>query len=262
VRKPSEALEVKLLDLFAGIGGFSLAAHWMGWETVAFVEKDDFAQKVLAKNFQGVPIFDDVRTFDGTGYRGTVDIVCGGFPCQDISTAGTGIGIEGERSSLWRELCRTISEIRPRYAVVENVSALLGRGMARVLGDLSAIGYDAEWRVFSACELGFPHPRERVFIIAYPSGKFSGCGVLDRYRDQESQRSDVPELRGSDWQRFAMVSDAHSLVSAWSNEYGQSPLIRVVDGIPDFVDGVRCYGNSIVPQIAFEIFKAIEAAEK
>lgn len=252
---------MKLVDLFSGIGGFSLAAHWMGWETIAFVEKEPYAQRVLAKNFPGVPIFGDVRNFDGTTYRDTADIVCGGFPCQDISTAGTGTGIEGDRSSLWREMHRTISEIRPRYAVVENVSALLGRGMDKVLGDLSEIGYDAEWRVFSACELGFPHPRERVFIVAYPCGKFGGRGVLDWYCDQEGKRPELPGLRGKNWQRFAMVSDAHSLVSAWSNEHGQSPLVRMADGIPDLVDGVRCYGNSIVPQIALEIFRAIEKAD-
>jgi DNA (cytosine-5)-methyltransferase 1 len=253
---------MRLLDLFAGIGGFSLAAHWMGWETVAFVERDDYAQRVLRKNFPGVPIFDDVKTFDGTGYRGTVDIVCGGFPCQDVSTAGTGIGIEGERSGLWGEMCRIISEVRPKFAVVENVAVLLGRGMGKVLGDLSEIGYDAEWRVFSACELGFPHPRERVFIVAYPCGESGGSGILNRYCEQVSGGDKVSEKRSSDWKRFAMVSDPHPLVSAWSDEHGQSPLIRVADGIPDFVDGVRCYGNSIVPQIALEIFKAIEEASE
>lgn len=170
---------LRVLDLFAGIGGFSLAAHWMGWTTEAFVERNEYAQRVLAKNFSGVPIYDDVREY--TGGRGTADIVCGGFPCQDISTAGQGIGIEGERSGLWKEMFRIISEIRPQFVVVENVAALLGRGMGVVLGNLSEIRYDAEWRVFSACELGFPHARERVFIVAYPERESGPFRIFDRY---------------------------------------------------------------------------------
>jgi DNA (cytosine-5)-methyltransferase 1 len=253
---------VRVLDLFAGIGGFSLAAHWMGWETVVFVERDEYAQAVLKKNFPGVPIFNDVRTFSGTAFRDRIDVITGGFPCQDISTAGQGIGIEGERSGLWREMFRIIGEVRPAYIVVENVSALLGRGMWQVLGNLSEIGYDAEWRVFSACEIGFPHPRERVFIIAYPCGKFCGKGVLDWYREEIRDGSQESGQRCENRQRFAVVSDAASLVSAWSNESHQSPLVRVADGIPDLVDGARCYGNAIVPQIAYGIFKAIEEASR
>src|SRR5207253_1186347 len=128
---------MKLLDLFAGIGGFSLAAHWMNWGTVAFVERDNYAQRVLAKNFPGIPVYDDVRTFNGN--QCTANIICGGFPCQDISTAGQGVGIEGSRSGLWGEYKRIIREIRPKYVVVENVAVLLGRGMGKVLGDLSEI---------------------------------------------------------------------------------------------------------------------------
>lgn len=252
---------MKLLDLFAGIGGFSLAAHWMGWETVAFVERDAYAQKVLAKNFPGIPIYDDVRTFDGTTLRGTVDVICGGFPCQDVSTAGAGIGIEGQRSGLYSELLRIVDEVRPRYAVVENVAVLVNRGLQRVLGDLSEIGYDAEWRVFSACELGFPHPRERVFIIAYPHGKPRSFRVLDWYCREIAGRQQISEKWGSDWYKPEVATSADSVVQAWSKQFSTSPLVRVDDGIPDIVDRLRCAGNAIVPQIACEIFKAIEAVE-
>lgn len=252
---------MKVLDLFAGIGGFSLAAHWMGWETVAFVEKDEYAQKVLAKNFPGVPIYDDVRTFDGTKFRGTVDIVCGGFPCQDISAAGKRSGIRGERSGLWTELHRVISQVRPRFAVVENVSALLVRGMDVVLADLSEIGYDAEWRTFSACELGFPHPRERVFIVAYPERFIRDLRfILDRYGRTITERDYRPAEWSQDWIRPEVLSTADSLLQAWSDEFSQSPLMRVGDGVPEALESLRCTGNAIVPQIAFEIFKAIDAS--
>jgi DNA (cytosine-5)-methyltransferase 1 len=249
-----------LLDLFAGIGGFSLAARWMGWQTAAFVEKEPFCQEVLRKNFPGIPIYDDVREYKGE--FGTADIICGGFPCQDVSTAGHAAGIEGERSSLYKELLRIVCEIRPRYVVMENVSVLLGRGLGQVLGALSKIGYDAEWRVFSACELGLPHTRERVFIIAYSHGEFGidrfcleGCGASITGRElpgQWSQNRHIVEL----------ASGPDSLLSTWSQEFCESPLMRMDDGLPNGLDRIKALGNSIVPQIAFEIFRAIDAAEK
>lgn len=248
---------MRVLDLFAGIGGFSLAAHWMGWETVAFVERDEYAQKILAKNFPGIPIYDDVRTFDGTKFRGTVDIICGGFPCQDISAAGKQVGIRGERSGLWSELHRIIGEIRPQYAVVENVAALLGRGMDVVLGELSEIGYDAEWRVFSACELGFPHARERVFLVAYPNGKPRSFRILDRYCKTISKWDYRPKEWGENRELFEVVPSPDSLLHGWSKAFSQSPLVRVDDGFPNVLDSLRCSGNAIVPQITYEIFKAI-----
>jgi DNA (cytosine-5)-methyltransferase 1 len=251
---------VRILDLFAGIGGFSLAAHWMGWETEAFVEQDEYAQKVLRKQFPNVPIYDDVRDYRGTD--NSADIVCGGFPCQDVSTAGQGIGIHGSRSFLWKEMHRIISEIRPEYAVVENVAALLGRGLGVVLGDLSEIGYDAEWRVFSACELGFPHTRERVFIVAYPERESGPRWILDRYCSQISQRDYVPKEWGENWYRPQVFSTAYPLVREWSEQFCQSALVRVDDGLPNVLESLKRTGNSIVPQIAFEIFRAIEAAEK
>lgn len=250
------------LDLFSGIGGFALAAKWLNWETVAFVEKDPICHKVLNKHFPNIPIFDDVTTFNGTQYTNTIDVICGGFPCQDISAAGKRVGITGERSGLWSELHRLIYEIRPKYAVVENVSALLGRGMDVVLGDLSEIGYDAEWRVFSACELGFPHPRERVFIVAYPNGKPRSFSVLDRYCSEIARRYQNAEEWSENRFVSEMVSSPARLLRDWQTEFSQSPLVRMDDGIPNLLHRLRMTGNSIVPQIALEIFKAIEQAEQ
>jgi len=167
---------VKVLDLFAGIGGFTLGLERAGLETVAFCEIDPYAQKVLRKNWPEVPIYDDVRTItasrlaaDGIG----VDVITGGFPCQDISTAGRQAGIEGERSGLWSECARLLGELRPRYAIFENVTNLLngdgGDWFKRVLGDISAIGYDAEWHCISASAIGAHHHRDRIWIIAYPN---------------------------------------------------------------------------------------------
>ena len=162
---------MKHLDLFSGIGGFALAARWVGWETVGFCEIDPYCQRVLRRHWPDVPIHNDIRTLDGNAI-GPVDIITGGFPCQDISWAGPGDGIGGKRSGLWGEYGRIIGEIRPRLVVVENVAALLARGMGVVCGDLARIGYDAEWSTITACSVGAPHMRPRVFIVAYPNGVY------------------------------------------------------------------------------------------
>src|SRR5262245_308192 len=164
-----------VIDLFSGIGGFSLALERCGMRTVAFCECDPFCRAVLRKHWPGVPCYDDVRTVDAVrlaadGIRG--DLICGGFPCQDISTAGKRVGIDGARSGLWREFARIIGDVRPRYVLVENVAALLGRGISRVLGDLAALGYDAEWHCIPACAVGAPHRRDRVWILAYARRDF------------------------------------------------------------------------------------------
>lgn len=153
-------------SLFAGIGGFDLGFERAGFKTVWQVEIDSYCQKVLAKNFPEAKRFGDIRDC-GRHNLESVDVICGGFPCQDISNAGKRAGITGERSGLWAEMCRIVGELRPRYVVVENVAALLGRGMGRVLGDLAEIGYDAEWEIISAADVGAPHLRERVWIMAH-----------------------------------------------------------------------------------------------
>ena len=183
----------KVLDLFSGIGGFSLGLERTGgFETVAFCEIEKFPQKVLAKHWPGVPIYEDVKELTAErlirdGIR--PDIITGGFPCQDISVAGNQKGMgEGTRSGLWSECARLVGEIRPRYAIFENVTALLsgesGKWFERVLWDLSEVGYDAEWHCIPASELGANHHRDRVWIIAYP--KHDGHSTEPQLRGNET----------------------------------------------------------------------------
>ena len=153
-------------ELFAGIGGFSLGLERAGMTCKWQVEIDPYATAVLRKHWPDVPKHDDVRTFPPTHDDYSVDLICGGFPCQDISYAGKGAGLAGERSGLWHEFARVIGELRPRYVLVENVAALLTRGMGDVLGTLASLGYDSEWHVISASAVGAPHRRDRVWIIS------------------------------------------------------------------------------------------------
>jgi DNA (cytosine-5)-methyltransferase 1 len=237
---------MNVIDLFSGIGGFSLGLERAGMRTVAFCEIDSRARKVLAHHWPAIRIFEDVRTIDYAGID--ADVICGGFPCQDISLAGEGAGLAGERSGLWRELLRAICVVRPAFAIVENVAALLGRGMDVVLGDLAEIGYDAEWHCIRASDLGAPHERDRVWVIAYPVGSRGSRLVTSadigtpgpwRLRSQEDLQylTNPPFERGDSWP--------------------QPLLRRVDDGLPGRVDRLHCIGNAIVPQIAEAIGRAI-----
>ena len=166
-----EARTMNELALFAGAGGGILGGKLLGWRTVCAVENDAYARSVLlARQRDGMlprfPIWDDVRTFDGRGWRGQIDVVTGGFPCQDISPAGFGAGINGKRSGLWTEMARILGEVRPRYALVENSAILTSRGLNRVLGDLAEMGFDARWGVLGACHAGLDHQRKRIWIAA------------------------------------------------------------------------------------------------
>lgn len=177
------------LHLFAGAGGGILAGQLRGNRCVGAVEWDPYAQAVLVARqndgtFPPFPIWDDVRTFDGRPFRGVVDIVAGGFPCQDISAAGAGEGIDGQRSGLWTEMARIIREIQPRRVEVENSPMLTSRGLGRVLGDLAAMGFDAEWGVLSAADTGAHHLRERIWIRGY---------LADALRDRRRKRADQQE---------------------------------------------------------------------
>src|SRR5690606_11813998 len=159
------------LHLFAGAGGGILAGQLLGHRCVCAVEWEPYAQAVLVARqndgtFPPFPIWDDVQTFDGSPWRGIVDIVAGGFPCQDISAAGKGAGINGERSGMWAHMARIIGEVRPRYVFVENSPILTSRGLGRVLGDLAEMGFDAQWGVLGASDFGAPHKRERIWIVA------------------------------------------------------------------------------------------------
>lgn len=159
------------LALFAGAGGGILGGALLGWRTVCAVEINPYCQRVLmARQRDGLlpdfPIWDDVQTFDGVPWRGLVDVISGGFPCQDISVAGRGAGIDGIKSGMWRHFARIIREVGPRYVFVENSPALVTRGLGRVLGDLAALGYDARWGVLGAVDVGAPHQRDRLWIRA------------------------------------------------------------------------------------------------
>jgi DNA (cytosine-5)-methyltransferase 1 len=188
---------VRVLDLFAGIGGFSLGLHRAGgFETVAFAETDPYASRVLEARFPGVPNVGDVTTAEYPN----ADIICAGFPCQDISFAGAGAGLAGARSGLWREVVRAIRVVRPSFAILENVAALLSRGMGTVLGDLAEVGHDAEWHCIPASAVGAPHRRDRIWIIANPgseqhegrSAPFSGAlaAELSRVRQPTPRATD------------------------------------------------------------------------
>lgn len=159
------------LDLFAGIGGFALGAYWaeMRFDEHYFSEIDDYAIKVYSMRFPDAIALGDIKQIHGKDLPNGEWIIAGGFPCQDISTAGKGAGLDGARSGLWYEYARIISELRPRYAIMENVGALTFRGLDRVLGSLAEIGYDAEWQDIRASDIGAPHKRERIWIIAYPN---------------------------------------------------------------------------------------------
>ena len=186
------------LALFAGAGGGILGGHLLGWRTICAVEWDAYAASVLvARQNDGClppfPIWDDVQTFDGRPWRGRVDVVSGGFPCQDISSAGKGAGIEGERSGMWVEMARIIGEIRPQFAFVENSPMLTSRGLGRVLGDLAEMGYNARWGVMGAFHIGAPHKRERIWILATDSNVCRCDDGSDTKRQYEVDHAQVRE---------------------------------------------------------------------
>lgn len=163
---------LKVLDLFSGLGGFSLGLERAGFATVAFCEIDPYCRQVLQKHWPTVPVFKDVRLLDQAALAqrgiGDIDVICGGFPCQDISPAGKGRGIGGARSGLWSEFARLIGALSPSYVLIENVSMLRSRGLNVVLADLHGLGYDAEWHCIPASALGAPHQRDRIWIVAWP----------------------------------------------------------------------------------------------
>jgi DNA (cytosine-5)-methyltransferase 1 len=236
---------VNVLDLFSGIGGFSLGLERAGMRTVAFCEIDEYSRAILRRHWPDIPIFHDVRNLAGDILRkhGIVaDVICGGFPCQDISSFGKGLGIEGERSGLWREFARLIGEIRPRYAIVENVAAISFRGLGRVLADLSALGYDAEWHVIPAETIGAPHERERFWIVAYPEGQ------------SRLYQPDIGEAAAR------LLNDAPPWASCpWPAP--EAAVCGMDDGIPDRVADTQRLGNAVVPQIPEIIGRAIMKAE-
>tara|TARA_B100000401_G_scaffold185475_1_gene124648 strand:- start:369 stop:1256 length:888 start_codon:yes stop_codon:yes gene_type:complete len=278
---------LKILDTFAGIGGFSYAAHELvgGFETTQFVEIDPFCQKVLKKHFPKVPCHDDIKTF--TAYPGQYDVITGGFPCQDISVAGRREGITDQsRSGLFYELIRVIRLVRPKFVVMENVAAILNNGLDIVLGELSEAGYDAEWSIISASSLGAAHRRSRWWCVAYTNDYGSSSSSINEVNDQtdsssQERQNQVSESTGSSESSDSRivrssegnVTDSNSeglqrkilskmesgiwsakhtrrLDPNWRSYVSKPILPRGSYGLSNRVDRTKALGNSIVPAVA------------
>lgn len=248
-------------SLFSGIGGFDLAAEWMGWENVFQVEKDSFCQKVLEKNFPQTKRYGDIKEFDGTKYRGAVDIISGGFPCQPFSEAGKRKGKEDDRF-LWPEMLRVIREIRPAFVVCENVNGIISLGLGDVLTSLEDTGYITETFVIPACGVGAQHRRDRVWIIAYQDSQ-SDKSLNGNSRSRKLGSNHVPftEYERCEEQRFTGKFQSDPVVpnGRWGDKSG---FRGGTYGVPNRVDRIKSLGNAIVPQVAYEIFKAIEIVNK
>ncbi len=264
---------MRVLDLFSGIGGFSLGLERAGMRTVAFCEIEPFCRAVLRKHWPDVPIYDDVRTLTAERLRtdGIVpDVICGGFPCQDISIAqgSSREGLDGERSGLWSEYARIIGEVRPRYVIVENVAGLLSLGVDRVLGALATLGYDAEWHCIPAGTVGAPHIRDRFWLVGYPHNEGEPTFSLHDEASRLSQlAADTDSGDGlgriSDvqvgWGEGASAAARDVLLVR--DEWGVEPDVgRVAHGVPARVDRLRSLGNAVVPQIPEIIGRAIMRA--
>ena len=242
---------MRVLDLFSGIGGFSLAAHWMGWETVAFCERDKFCQQVLRKHWPNVPIYDDIISFDNPP---AADLVCGGYPCQPFSQAGKRKGNDDDRA-LWPAMLAVIAKVRPTWVVAENVAGHISLGLDDVLADLEAEGYATWPLVIPACAVGAPHRRDRVWIVAHaesPKCKFA--------RNSWSRGQGPANIHPMDWK------------ADWLGVAAATCIQRADDGLPRGLDGskrpksyraarLKALGNSIVPQVAYQIFRAIAVQE-
>jgi len=265
------------LALFAGAGGGILGGHLLGWRTVCAVEWEPYPASVLcARQNDGLlppfPIWDDVQTFDGKPWRGIVDVVSGGFPCQDISAAGRGAGIDGEQSGMWREMARIVCEVRPRFVFVENSPMLTSRGLGRVLGDLATLGFDARWGVLGAADVGANHQRDRIWIV----GKATNS---DSIRSQKSTNECILESKGSNQLQIEQSRNSSEMAYSknkgyvwWlrgmgaienqdnhtgSQSYGSGewwkfePNVgRVADGVAARVDRLKAIGNGQVPSVA------------
>jgi DNA (cytosine-5)-methyltransferase 1 len=292
------------LALFAGAGGGILGGRLLGWRTVCAVEWDAHARDVLVARqndgcLEPFPIWDDVQTFDGRPWRGRVDVVSGGFPCQDISAAGKGAGITGARSGMWSHMARIIGEVRPRFVFVENSPVLTSRGLGTVLGDLAAMGYDAQWGVLGAIDAGAPHKRERIWIVAdnqsggrgerrergfNPSNTRKSEQSLQELAHTDSQRE--LQSKGSEQDQWGRAGDSGEDVgdadasgrNGWAGtirqEDGRRQLEnagwwesepdvgRVAHGVAARVDRLRCIGNGQVPQVVKLAWEILTSNQK
>ena len=237
------------LALFAGAGGGILGGHLLGWRTVCAVEWEPYPASVLcARQNDGLlppfPIWDDVQTFDGKPWRGIIDVVSGGFPCQDISAAGKGDGLDGERSGMWKHMARIVREVRPRYVFVENSPMLVSRGLGTVLGDLASLGFDARWGVLGANAVGASHKRERIWIVAHAIGR-----RLERWDNDCSQQNGKSTNRSASAlcqnQIWPDVSDPRT--------FGGN------NGVAARVDRLKAIGNGQVPLCAATAWRLLTA---
>lgn len=266
------------VSLCSGIGGIDLAAEWAGFTTVAQCEIDEYASKVLAKNFKGVPNLHDIRTVTNARLRehgidsNGITVLSAGFPCQPYSLAGKGKG-DGDERDLWGEVARCIGEIKPRWFVGENTPGLFARAnqryFKRILSDLAALGYSVSWGIWGACDVGAPHRRDRVFII----GRNVSDAAVERCGTDTVQRGDATESGRETFDKAihigrmqsdgvcGCISDTAGVelgMQWWETEPNVG---RVADGVPHRVERLRCLGNAVVPQQAYPIFKAISEAE-
>jgi DNA (cytosine-5)-methyltransferase 1 len=270
------------LALFAGAGGGILGGKLLGWRTVCAVEREPYAASVLvARQNEGIlppfPIWDDVRTFDGKPWRGLVDVVSGGFPCQDISAAGKGAGIDGTRSGLWKEMARIIGQVGPRYVFIENSPMLRTRGLHVVLKDLAEMGYDARWGVLGAVDAGAPHKRDRMWIVAHANGgrghQDSGVRELwtswaeqppeDSWLSNPNQVAEITQEVADTVCRGLPEPESQSMQEWTEDRAVQRPCVtsagwwatepsvgRVANGVAARVDRLKAIGNGQVPAVA------------
>jgi len=279
-------------SLFAGIGGFDLGLERAGMIPACQVEIDDYATKILEKHWPKVTRYKDVREV-GKHNLEPVDIICGGFPCQDISLAGKGEGLSGGRSGLWFEYHRIIKELQPKYAIIENVPALRGRGLDQVLRSLAEIGYDAEWHCIPACAIGAPHRRDRIWIVAYTGRITTGAkvtGLSDERNAGNEKKLRAEKGNGSTDSGEAMAYPIIKRLEGYtgdgedvgrSEQNGSTPsqslcgsghsegwwavepnVGRVANGVSKRVDRLKCLGNSVVPQIVECVGRQILEYEK
>ena len=245
------------LALFAGAGGGILGGSLLGWRTVCAVERDAYAAQVLAQRqndgaLPAFPIWSDVCSFDGRPWRGIVDVVSGGFPCQDISSAGKGAGIEGTRSGLWREMARIIGEVRPRFVFVENSPLLVSRGLAVVISDLASLGYDARWMCLSAGECGANHERDRLWLVGEVSNT-NEISISDAMRKRQQEQRHY--ANASDCQADRERKTGYVIHdSRWPDESG---FCRVAHGVAARMDRLKAIGNGQIPRVAAASFSIL-----